>query len=157
VPLCADVLFDCGAGGSPTGNCGNSALGAAMGCTVLELGANAVSITGPPGGIQGNVCIAPHGKLSLTGSEFLTGNIALAPGATLAKSGSGTIGGSVLNDVDLNPEIDTALTVARFAGAELCTQNFTQLNTTATIVGSPGLNVICVNNVVLNSATITLQ
>jgi choice-of-anchor A domain-containing protein len=122
----------------------------------LELGPNSVSINGPPGGIQGNVCIAPRGKLAISGGEFVTGNIELGPGATFAKSGPGTIGGTVVSNVDLSADIAQALAASSFAASLPCTQHFTQLNTSTTITGTVGTNVICVGSVVLNTATITL-
>jgi uncharacterized repeat protein (TIGR01451 family) len=157
IPLCGNIPFDCGiGGGSPSNTCANPILGSAAGCTVLELSSNSVSITGPPGGIQGDVCIAANGKLSITGSQFVTGNIELGPGATFAKSGSGIIGGTVLTNVDLSAEIAQALATTSFAASLPCTQNFAQLNKSTTITGVVGTNVICVQDVVLNSATITL-
>jgi choice-of-anchor A domain-containing protein len=157
IPLCGPVPFDCGTGSSgSSGSCGNPILGTATGCTVLELGPHSVSITGPPGGIQGNVCIAAGGKLSITGSEFVTGNIELGPGATYSKSGSGTIGGTVQTGVDLSSEISQALAASSLASSLPCTQTFSQLNSTQAITGTVGTNVICVSGVVLNSATITL-
>jgi uncharacterized repeat protein (TIGR01451 family) len=155
IPLCANVPFDCGTG-STSNNCANPAVGQAGDCTVLELGPASVSITGPPGGILGDVCIAPRGKLAITGSQYVTGNINLGPGATFSKSGSGIIGGAVATNVDLTGEINAALAATSFAASQPCTQAFTQLNQTATITGAVGLNVICVQDVVLNSATITV-
>src|SRR5262249_39543545 len=158
IPLCGNVPFDCGTGSNGSSNsCGNPILSAATGCTVLELGPSSVQITGPPGGIQGNVCIAPKGKLAITGAEFVTGNIELGPGATFSKSGPGTIGGTVETNVNLSSEINAALSAASFAASLPCTQAFTQMNNTTTINGGPGTNVICIQSVVLNSATITLN
>src|SRR2546425_7376069 len=50
-----------------------------------------------------SVCIGPNGKLSITGSEFVTGEVRLAAGATFSKSGSGTVGGVETNQ-DLSAE-----------------------------------------------------
>src|SRR6266516_1758279 len=74
-------------------------LGAAAGCTVLELGAAKVSITGPAGGILGDICIAPNGSLSMSGDEFITGTVNLGPGAKFSNSSHGTV--NVVENVDL--------------------------------------------------------
>ncbi len=162
IVLCGSIPFNCGSGtGGTNNNCGNPLLGAATGCTVLELDGHSVSITGPPGGIQGDVCIGPNGKLSITGSEYVTGNIKLSPGATYSKSGSGTIGGTVQHNVNLSSEINSALATASSAAAMPCTQTFTSLNlnnhVTNTITGIVGVNVICVTDIVLNTAVIQLS
>ena len=70
-------------------NCIPPAAGAAGTCTVLELDGSNVDITGPPGGIKGDVCIGPNGRLAITGGEFVTKDILLATGATFQKSGPG--------------------------------------------------------------------
>src|SRR5437867_3592163 len=62
-PPCVDAGFGLGAAGS---------------CTVLELGSGQVSMTGPPGGVYGDVCIGPGGRLSMSGSQFITGSVRLA-------------------------------------------------------------------------------
>jgi len=131
-------------------------LGSAGGCTVLELGTGQVSITGPAGGILGDVCIAPGGKLSISGSEFVTGAIRLGAGASYSHSGSGTTG-PVLTNVDLSAEINDAQAAASADAALSCTQSFGTLNNNLTIVGNGGLNVICVTDVVLNGKTVTLS
>ncbi len=162
ISLCGNIPFNCGSGAGGSNNtCANPLLGSATGCTVLELDGHQVSITGPPGGIQGDVCIGPNGKLSITGSEYVTGNIKLAPGATYSKSGSGTIGGSVQHNVDLSSEINAALATASTAAAMPCTQTLGSLNlgnhVTNTITGNVGVNVICVHDIVLNTAVIQLS
>jgi hypothetical protein len=130
-------------------------LGNAGTCTVLELGTGQVSITGPAGGVLGDVCIAPGGRLSLTGSEYVTGSIRLGAGASYSHSGSGTTG-PVLTNVDLSPEINDAYAAAAAAAALPCTQTLSQIDNTLTITGNGGLNVICVGNIVLNGKTVTL-
>ena len=131
-------------------------LGAAGSCTVLELGTGSVSITGPAGGLIGDVCIAPGGRLSMSGSEYITGAIRLGPGATFNNSSSGSIG-PVLTNQDLSPEINDALAAAAADAALPCTRSFATLNDNLTLVGNSGLNVICVTDVVLNGKTITLS
>jgi hypothetical protein len=125
--------------------------------SVLELGAAQVSITGPPGGILGDIGIAPKGKLSITGSEYVTGTIRLGPGATYANSSSGTIGGVQLN-ADLSAQITAAYNAYASASNMPCTQTFTVLDgkTVTTIVGGPGINVICVKDISLSGKQILL-
>src|SRR3989449_1080581 len=55
--------------------CASPVVGAAGDCTVLELDGSKVDVTGPPGGLVGDVCIGPNGKLSITGGEFVTGEV----------------------------------------------------------------------------------
>ena len=132
-------------------------LGAASFSSVFELGAHSVSITGPPGGIIGNIAIAANGKLSLTGSEYVTGTIFLGPGATFSDSSSGGVGGVVQN-VDLSAQIAAAY-VANTANAALpCSQSFTTLDgkTVTTITGNHGVNVICVKDISLSGKQILL-
>ena len=59
------------------GDCGNPLLGAAGECAVLELDGGKVDMTGPPGGVIGDVCIGPNGQLSMSGSQFIHGQRAL--------------------------------------------------------------------------------
>src|SRR5213078_915073 len=117
--------------------------------TVLQLDGGKVDITGPAGGIDGDICIADSGKLSITGSEFVTGNIRLSAGATFSKSGSGTVGG-VLQTQNLSQQVTDALAAAAAATALPCTQTIGNLSSVQTIVGNGGLNVICVTNVTLS-------
>jgi choice-of-anchor A domain-containing protein len=132
-------------------------LGAAAGSSVLELGAASVSITGPPGGIIGDVSIAPHGKLSLTGSEYIAGAIRLGPGATFQNSSSGGIG-PVSQNVDLSAQIAAAEAANLNNAALPCNQNFTTLDgkSVKTITGVSGVNVICVKDISLSGSQITL-
>jgi len=133
-------------------NCANPRIGSGSQppiCTVLQLDGGKVDITGPAGGIDGDICIADSGKLSITGSEFVTGNIRLSAGATFSKSGSGTVGG-VLQNQNLSQQVTDALAAAAAATALPCTQTIGNLSSVQTIVGNGGLNVICVTNVTLS-------
>src|SRR5437667_8267994 len=133
-------------------NCGNPRIGSGSQppiCTVLQLDGGKVDITGPAGGIDGDICIADSGKRSITGSEFVTGNIRLSAGATFSKSGSGTVGG-VLQNQNLSQQVTDALAAAAAATALPCTQTIGNLSSVQTIVGNGGLNVICVTNVTLS-------
>jgi len=132
-------------------------LGAASGSSVFELGAHSVSITGPPGGIIGNISVAANGKLSLTGSEYVTGTIFLGPGATFSDSSSGGVGGIVQN-VDLSAQIAAAYAANANNAALPCSQSFTTLDgkSVTTITGTHGVNVICVKDISLAGKQILL-
>src|SRR5260370_10342225 len=132
-------------------------LGAASGCTVLELGAASVAITGPAGGLLGNVCIAPGGKLSMSGSEYITGAVELGAGATFDNSSSGFVG-AVAHNVDLSAQIAAACHASVNDAALPCTQTYGMLDgkSVTTIAGGSGLNVICVQDVVLSGKQILL-
>jgi len=139
--------------------CASPVVGAAGDCTVLELDGSKVDITGPPGGIVGDICIGPNGHLSITGSEFVTGNVRLASGATFSKSGSGTVGG-VLTGVDLTTEINAAIAASADAASRTCTINLTSIMDETTINATGGgtaPTVVCVEDVVLNGRTVTLE
>src|SRR6202008_3581089 len=107
-PFAPEVIPASNDGGNA---CVNPGVGAAADCTVLELDGGNVDLTGMPGGIDGDVCIGPNGKVSVTGSQFVAGSTLLARGATLSKSGPGSIG-PVLKDQDLSAEINDAMTAA---------------------------------------------
>ena len=131
-------------------------LGAAVGCTVLELDAAKVSITGPAGGILGNICIGPNGSLAMSGDEFVTGTIELASGAKFSNSSHGTV--NVAQNVDLSAQISAAYAAASSAQGQGCTQSFTKLDgkSVTTITGVAVINVICVEDVILSGTQITL-
>ncbi|SDS42724.1 choice-of-anchor P family protein [Opitutus sp. GAS368] len=124
-------------------------LGSAAGCTVLELTNAQVSVTGPAGGIFGDMCIGPNGTLSMSGDEFVTGTIRLSPGAKFSNSSHGTV--HVQYNADLSAEIHDAYAAAANASAQPCTQTFAKLDgqNVTTITGNAGLNVICVQDVVI--------
>jgi hypothetical protein len=132
-------------------------LGAASGSSVFELGAHSVSITGPPGGIIGNISIAANGKLSLTGSEYVTGTIFLGPGATFSDSSSGGVG-AVVQNVDLSAAIAAAYAANVNNAALSCSQSFMTLDgkSITTITGNHGVNVICVKDISLSGKQILL-
>lgn len=131
-------------------------LGATAGCTVLELGTAKVSITGPAGGILGDICIAPGGSLAMSGDEFVTGTVNLGAGAKFSNSSHGTV--KVVPNVDLSGEISDAYARAASAAALPCTQAFAKLDGSGvtTITGTAGLNVICVGDIVLSGKQITV-
>src|SRR5207249_1972517 len=114
-----------------------------------------VDITGPAGGIDGDICIADSGKLSITGSQFVSGDIRLAAGATFMSSSSGSIG-QVKKNQDLSQQVSDALAAAANAAALPCTQTIATLSGAQTILGNGGLNVICVGDVTLSGKTVTL-
>ena len=116
--------------------------------TVLELGPHQVSITGPAGGILGDVDIAPNGKLAMSGDEYITGTIRLGPGAQYQNSSHSTA--SVQYNADLSAQINDAYAAYANAVNLPCTQSYAKLDgSVTTITGNVGLNVICVGDVVL--------
>jgi len=132
-------------------------LGAAAGCTVLELSTAKVSITGPAGGIFGDICIAPNGSLAMSGDEFVTGTVNLGAGAKFSNSSHGTV--NVAQNVDLSTEISDAYAAAANAAGMSCTQpSIAKLDgkTVTTITGGAGVNVICVGDVVLSGKQILI-
>jgi len=130
-------------------------LGAASGCTVLELDGGQVSITGPAGGILGDVCIASGGKLSMSGDEYVTGQINLGSGVTFQNSSHGTV--NVVSNVDLSAQIVAAYAAAMHLAALPCTQSYARLDgSIPTITGGVGTNVICVTDVTLAGKQITI-
>jgi len=154
-------------------------LGTAARCTILQLGAAKVSIggsvgivedflipgqshepgrsvSGAFGGIFGDVCIGPGGKLSMSGEQFVSGTVKLSPGAKFANSSHGSV--RVLEEVDLSVEIRDACAAALTATLLDCDQSLARLDgkTVTTIVGVAGLNVICVQDVVLSDKQILL-
>jgi uncharacterized repeat protein (TIGR01451 family) len=148
-PLCGPMAFECGTGGGGnTNQCANPMLKQAAGCTVLELGGYKVDMTGPPGCVQGDVCIGPLGKLSMSGEQCITGMIKLDTGATFSKSGSGTVGPVI--HTNLSAEINAAIAASMDAAALPCTMTIDTLKNGMNITGNGGLNVICVKNVTLN-------
>jgi choice-of-anchor A domain-containing protein len=135
----------------------NLGLGVGAGSSVLELSAAKVSITGPPGGILGDIAIAPGGTLEMSGTEFITGTVKLGAGAKFQNSSSGVVGG-VQQNVNLSAQIAAAY-AANLADAALpCSQTFTTLDgkTVKTITGVSGVNVICVKDIVLSGTQISL-
>ncbi len=158
------IEIDVSCAGGPGGGCPECiapelGLGVAAGCTVLELSTAKVSITGPAGGILGDICIAPGGSLAMSGDEFVTGTVNLGPGAKFSNSSHGTV--NVAQNVDLSAEIKAAYD-ANAAAADPtitpCTQSFAKLDgqTVTKIEGVSGVNVICVGDVVLSGKQILI-
>ena len=123
---------------------------------MLELSTAKVSITGPAGGILGDICIAPGGSLAMSGDEFVTGTINLGFGAKFSNSSHGTV--TVAQNVDLTAAIDDANARAKSAAELPCDQSYVKLDgsSVTTITGDVGINVICVGDVVLSGKKITL-
>jgi uncharacterized repeat protein (TIGR01451 family) len=136
-------------GGGPT--CANPLLGSATACTVLETNGSTVTIAGPSS-VSGGVCIGPNGKLSMSGSTFVTGKAELASGATITTSGSATVQGGVDTNVDLSSQINAANTAAANAAA-LCSSYSGSLSSTQTITGVVGNNVRCVQTLNLQGGS----
>jgi choice-of-anchor A domain-containing protein len=95
----------------------------------------------------------------MSGSSFIGGTLFLSPGDSFSQSGPSKIG-NIVNNANLTQPIDDALATAAADAALPCTQSFTSLNlgnhATNTITGNVGVNVICVQDIVLNTATINL-
>jgi hypothetical protein len=114
-------------------------LGAASATTVLELGAHQVSITGPAGGIIGNVYIASGGKANWSGGgEYLMGDVFLGPGAQYQNSGV-PVAGSIFFNQDLSAQISAAYAAYNNYIALPATQTYTG---GAVITGGAGQNVV---------------
>jgi choice-of-anchor A domain-containing protein len=126
-------------------------------CTaVLQLGAGKVSVTGPAGGILGDVGIGRNGSFAMSGDEFVTGTIRLGAGANSSNSSHGTV--HVAKNVDLSAEINAAYAKATSAAKLPCTQSFSKLDgkSVTTIAGVAAVNVICVRDVNLSGKQVTL-
>ena len=133
----------------------NLGLGAAAGETVLQLGSGKVSITGPAGGIIGDVAIGPKGSLSMSGDEYVTGTIKLATGAKFSNSSHGIV--NVQQNVNLSAEIAAAYAANLNAASLPCSQTFAKLDgKVTTILGAVGVNVICVGDISLSGKQIAL-
>jgi choice-of-anchor A domain-containing protein len=132
-------------------------LGAAAGCTVLQLTDHKVSITGPAGGIVGDICIAPNGRLDMSGDQYVTGTIKLGPGAKVSNSSGSSL--TVISNVDLSAEIAAAYAANANAASLPCDQTFAKLDgkTITTINGGVGVNVICVGEISLSGKQIALN
>jgi hypothetical protein len=145
----------------PTGGVGGNlpndsfGLGAANTYSVFEMGANKVDMTGPPGGVFGDVAIAAGGKLSMTGSQFITGTVFLGPGATFSNSTHGSPGGGVQTGVDLSAAISDAENASANFASSGCDQSFGTLSGGEMITATgAGNNIICVQNIVLNGGKV---
>ena len=160
---CTHDILLCATSGScnppPCPECVDPALGlgAASSMSVLQLGAAKVSMTGPAGGVIGDVAIAAGGKLSMSGSQYIAGTVFLGPGATFSDSSSGGAA-AVVQNADLSAQIDAAYAAYSSASNMPCTQTFNVLDgkTITTIVGGPGVNVICVKDISLSGKQLLL-
>jgi len=121
-------------------------------CTygVLQLGNGKVSISS--GGVNGDVAVGPNGAFSISGSSFVMGALSLSPGDAFSRSGSALIG-NIVSNADLSAAIGSALTTASADAALPCFQTFTTWNSSTTITGGPGTNVVCVQNVTLQGGS----
>lgn len=122
---------------------------AAAPCSILQLGDDKVDMTGPPGGVVGNVCIGPEGEMSMSGEQYVDGTVRLADDAEFKQSGS-TVVEDFEFDTDLSAEIANAQNLNAQAAALSCTQSFGKIKDSIEIVGVSGLNVICVEEIELS-------
>jgi choice-of-anchor A domain-containing protein len=104
------------------------------------------------GGVTGDVGIGPDGKFEISGSSFVTGTLYLSPGATYKKSGPATIGNVVIN-FDLSQPIADAIAASQADAAMPCSQTYATWNSSRTVTGVVGNNVICVGNVNLGAGS----
>jgi choice-of-anchor A domain-containing protein len=130
-------------------------LGAANSFSVLELRAHNVDMTGPEGGVFGDVGIAPGGKLSVTGSQFITGAVFLGAGATFQNSTHSAPGGGVQTNADLSGAISDAFNASADLSSRSCEQTFATWSSDMTVTATHGgLYVVCVGDVVLNGGKV---
>jgi hypothetical protein len=143
-------------------------------CLILQTHAFKVDITGPAGQLQGDICIAPNGKLSMSGDNFVTGDVRLDQGATCSGCSKARVLGSVITPPDPKADLTAEIAACDLAGQQNAPATATnpngtltcgplspasgKLTGTQTITGASGLNVICVNDVnVGNGQLITLD
>jgi choice-of-anchor A domain-containing protein len=131
--------------------CGNPSLGAASTYAVLQFGNNTATISA--GGATGDVGIGPKGTFGISGSSFVTGTLYLSSGDTYSRSGSATIG-SVAPNSNLSAAISNAQAASQSDAAMPCTQSYSTWNSSRTVTGVVGNNVICVGNVALAASEV---
>src|SRR5439155_13211612 len=122
-------------------------------CTILNDGGK-VAITGPAGEIQGNICIGDSGKLSMSGSNFVTnaGQVLLEAGASCSGCTAQRVQGGVVQPADLSAEI-AACQDARASNTPVslggsgseCTETVAKLQSLAVngVITRSGDNKIC--------------
>jgi len=155
--------------GCPTSN---PLLGAGTECTVIESDAFKVSITGPAGQFQGDVCIGDGGSLDMSGDNFILGDVhfettVACNGCTTGPTGRvrGADGQSGVVDVNaglVSAAIDACDNAAVVNAAKTCTiGDYTQsLSALASatadanvrrLTGLAGENVVCVSEVTVTT------
>src|SRR6266536_1600668 len=140
----------------------NPRLGEATSCAILQTHAFKVDITGPAGQIQGDICIGPGGKLSMSGANFVTEDVRLDGGATCSGCSSARVLGQIFTNppdpegdltaeiaaCDLAAEVNAPATPQNPNGTLTCGPlSVTTLTGSQVITGVSGVNVICVDNV----------
>jgi hypothetical protein len=148
----SDLTIDCGYIQTCPPPCVNPNLGLGTGAfgTVFQLGGGTVSITGPAGGIIGDVLIGPNGTLSMSGDEFITGIIKLAAGAKFSNSAHFTP--TVQTNVDLSAQITAAQNRSNSAATLPCDQTFAKIDGSIPTINAThsGVNVICIKDVTIS-------
>lgn len=137
-------------GGGPS--CANPAVGSASNCTVLEMAGTTVSITGPSS-VDGSVCVAQKGTLSMSGSAKVSEFAELATGARFSRSGSAVVVGGVNTNVNLSSQINDAQNVSTSA-AGMCSSFSGSVTGTQTITGSGSADVVCLQNLKLSGGSV---
>ncbi len=151
----------------------NPLLGIAAACAVLQGGSIArhpsqLQISGPPGGVEGNLCIGPGSQLHASGTS------PLFDGAVLRSGGAGSLPAATCSSSnpniacptatsDLSAQIQACAIAASYAGVQQCTmgtdysQSLTAIasgsRNNLTISGS-GDEVLCVSDVTLTGQTL---
>jgi len=92
----------------------------------------------------------------MTGDQYITGEVHLGPGALFSNSSGNGV--NVIQNVDLSAEISAAYSLNTLAAGLPCTQSFVKLDgkTITTITGGIGINVICVQEIVLNGTQLNI-
>lgn len=122
-------------------------------CAVLQLDKKKLQVKGDAGGIVGDACVAPKGKFEISGEQFVDGRVRLGAGASYKRKDEAWVG-SVSYDEDLSEEVHDAEALAEDAASERCTQSFGKVTKSLTIVGEPGLNVICIKELDLSKGEV---
>ena len=131
------------------------AFAAAGDCAVLELGHGTVALSARAAGVDGDVCIGPNGRMVVGRGGSVTGTVRLAAGATLAGSGAAGVG-TVERNADLGGPIDDVGAIERAITGLPCTQSFATLVGDTTIAGNGGINVVCVDDLVLGPGDVVM-
>ena len=155
----------------------NPLLGAGTKCTIIESDPFTLSITGPAGQIQGDVCVGAGGTLQMSGANFILGDVHFetvvqCDGCTTGPTGRvrGADGQSGVVDINaalVGDAIQACEDASAVNAAKACTLgDYTQslaalASPTADpkvrqLTGAPGENVICVSDVTVANKTIQL-
>lgn len=120
-------------------------------CTIFELGTGNVRMSNAnTTGDFGNLCMA-GGSVRMTGGQIVTGDAYLATG--VKPPPQSRVGGTIYENFNLSPWVATAMNVYNANLALSCDQTIPKVpNVTGFTITAqkPGLNVICVNDIIIN-------